>query len=164
MNPPDLVTVLVEPQRDGSLSASFIADGPVPKDSRGHLDMDALVEAVDLALLAHYGDALRDRVVAIQIGWYPWGDKNPPKGPGYPKAWLMFEIRQAEGGGYEAVAEEDPPIAVRVDRLRELPDAVTARVLERWPALQGHPGPAMLSWERDLAGGQFRDAATPTDR
>ena len=46
---PDLVTVLVAHQPDGTLAAEFIGEGSLPPDSHGYADMGTLVSAVERA-------------------------------------------------------------------------------------------------------------------
>src|SRR6202011_3832642 len=62
---PNLVTVLVENRRDGTLAAEFIGEGSLPADSGGYSDMDALVSEVDREALALYCSPPSEPTVAI---------------------------------------------------------------------------------------------------
>ena len=44
---PDLITVIAEPDKDGSLKAWYVGEGSYPAESTGYVSMDALVAAVD---------------------------------------------------------------------------------------------------------------------
>lgn len=63
---PDLVTVVVDAQRDGRLKTIFVGDGTMPRDSSAYDDMDALVSAVDCNVIALYQPLLQNRAMGFQ--------------------------------------------------------------------------------------------------
>ncbi len=158
---PDLVTVVVEPQRDGRLKTIFVGDGTMPSDSATYDDMDSLVSAVDRSAIALYQPLLRNRGMGFQYAWYPWGnDQKALKIGGGPKAFLMFEIRQSSDG-YHAWLLTDQEMSIRTSRLAELPDALASAAGARWPAIAGYAIPGFFHWNRELVDGAFRDVETP---
>lgn len=158
---PDLVTVIVEAQRDGRLKPFFVGDGTMPRDSRAYDDMDALVSAVDGDVIALYRPQLNERAMGFQYAWYPWGnDQKALKIDGGPKAYLMFEIRQS-ADGYQAWLLTDPGLSIHTARLAELPDAMASTAVAHWPAIAGHAIPGFFHWNRELVNGAFRDVDTP---
>lgn len=158
---PDLVTVVVDAQRDSRLKAIFVGDGTMPRDSSAYHDMDALVSAVDRNVIALYQPLLQDRAMGFQYAWYPWGnDQKALKIGGGPKIFLMFEIHQSPGG-YEAWLLTDPAMSIGTARLAELPDAMASTAVARWPAIAGYAIPGFFHWNRELVSGAFRDVETP---
>lgn len=159
---PDLVTVLVAHQPDGTLEAEFIGEGSLPPDSRGYADMDTLVSAVERTVLDLYRSSPTETPVPMgfQYAWYPWGeDKKALKMPEGPREFLVFEIRQSIGG-YEAWLPGEP-IATASPRLAELPSILANKTVERWPTLVGRAIPGMLHWNRELTAVGFRDLPIP---
>jgi hypothetical protein len=160
---PDLVTVMVEHQPDGTLSAGFIGEGSLPPDSDGHADMDSLVNAVDRIVLDLYQPSPSEtsKRMGFQYAWYPWADdKKALKQPGAPKEFLLFEIRQSVGG-YQVWLATDPAISTVSPRLADLPSAISTVTYARWPALVGRAIPGMFHWNRELTAAGFRDLAVP---
>ena len=156
---PDLVTVMVEHQPDGTLNAEFMGEGSLPPDSGGYPDMDALVNAVERTVLDLYRSSPSQTPVPMgfQYAWYPWGDDTKAlKIPGGPAEFLLFEIRQSIGG-YEVWLPTDPAISTASPRLADLPSAIGNKAFERWPALVGRTIPGMLHWNRELTAAGFRD-------
>jgi hypothetical protein len=156
---PDLVTVIVEHQPDGSLDAKFIGEGTLPPDSGGYADMDALVSAVEHTVLGLYRSSPSDTAAPIgyQYAWYPWGDDTKAlKLPGGPEEFLLFEIRQSIGG-CEVWLPSDPAVLTVSHRLADLPAAICNVAFERWPGLVGRTIPGMLHWNRELTAVGFRD-------
>jgi hypothetical protein len=160
---PDLVTVLVAHQPDGTLEAEFIGEGSLPPESRGYADMDTLVSAVERAVLDLYRSSPTETPVPMgfQYAWYPWGeDKKALKMPGGPREFLVFEIRQSISG-YEVWLPTEPTISTASPRLAELPSLIAGKTLERWPTLVGRAIPGMLHWNRELTAVGFRDLPIP---
>lgn len=157
---PDLVTALIQVDSNGSLSVEFIGDPPQPKGKRGYSDIDALVEDVLETVRAAYQPHLGEATMGFQVAWYPW--KEPKKAPvldGLKDSYLMFEVRQVPGG-YEATLAQDSALTTNVTRLSELPQALEARAMERWPVLQGTSIPGMIHWNRNLSAMGFSDVST----
>ena len=160
---PDLVTVLVAHQPDGTLGAEFIGEGSLPPDSRGYADMDTLVSAVERAVLDLYRSSPTETPVPMgfQYAWYPWGeDKKALKMPDGPREFLVFEIRQSTGG-YEVWLPTEPTISTASLHLADLPSLIADKTVERWPTLVGRAIPGMLHWNRELTAGGFRDVPIP---
>lgn len=160
---PDLVTVMVEHQPDGTLSAQLIGEGTLPSDSGGYEDMDALVSAVDRTVIEFYRSSPSEdpAPIGFQYAWYPWeDDKKALKIPEGPREFLVFEIRQSIGG-YETWLPTDPAISAVSQHLAGLPSAIGGKTCERWPALLGRAIPGMLHWNRELTGVGFRDVPPP---
>lgn len=163
VRPPDLVTVLVAHQPDGTLEAEFIGEGSLPPDSRGYADMDTLVSAVERAVLDLYRSSPTETPVPMgfQYAWYPWGeDKKALKMPDGPREFLAFEIRQSSGG-YEVWLPTEPTISTASPRLADLPSLIADKTVERWPTLGGRAIPGMLHWNRELTAVGFRDLPIP---
>jgi hypothetical protein len=156
---PDLVTVLVGHQPDGSLDAQFIGEGTLPPDSGGYADMDAVVTAVERIVLELYRSSPTDTAapMGFQYAWYPWSeDKKALKIAGGPKEFLVFEIRQSTGG-YEAWLPQDRTISTVSPHLADLPAAICNLAFSRWPPLRRRTIPGMLHWNRELTAVGFRD-------
>lgn len=159
---PDLVTVVVEHQPDGSLDVSFVGEGSLPPGSGGYADMDTVVSAVERTALDLYRSSPSETPVPMgfQYAWYPWAeDKKALKTPGGPREFLVFEIRQSIGG-YEAWLPAEP-IATASQRLADLPSMLANKTVERWPTLVGRAIPGMLHWNRELTAVGFRDLPIP---
>jgi hypothetical protein len=156
---PDLVTVIVEHQPDGTLDATFVGEGTLPPDSGGYPDMDGLVSAVERVVLDLYRSSPSEAAVPMgfQYAWYPWGgDTKALKIPGGPDEFLLFEIRQSMGG-FEAWLPSEPAVSAISSRLADLPAAICGVAFGRWPALVGRTIPGMLHWNRELTAVGFRD-------
>jgi hypothetical protein len=163
---PDLVTVVVEHQPDGTLGAEFVGEGSLPPDSGGYADMDALISAVERTALDLYRSSPSETPVPMgfQYAWYPWAeDKKALKLPGGPRKFLVFEIRQSIGG-YEAWLPGEPTISTASPRLAGLPPLIAEKTTERWPTLIGRAIPGMLHWNRELTAVGFRDLPIPGSR
>jgi hypothetical protein len=158
---PDLVTALVETKADGSLRVEFIGDPPQPKGDSGHSDIDSLAAGVLDTVRDAYQPLLGEATMGFQFAWYPWKEsKKGPRLEGVKDSFLMFEVRQVPGG-YRASLADDPSLAVSVTLLRDLPTALEAKAMERWPVLQTTSIPGMIHWNRNLSATGFSDVATP---
>jgi hypothetical protein len=154
---------MAEHDHDGTLSAELIGEGSLPPGSGGYADMDALVTAVDRIVIDMYRPTLSEtsKPMGFQYAWYPWAeDKRALKIPGGPREFLLFEIRQSNGG-YEAWLVADPATSTVSPRLDDLPSAISTVTCARWPALVGRAIPGMIHWNRELTAAGFRDVSVP---
>lgn len=157
---PDLVTVIVEPERRGTWKVMFAGSGSLPAVSTGHIDMDGLVTAVDKQIVALYLPHLAQDGMGVQYAWYPWGTPKAAKKrtPDVPNELLVFTIET--GLGYRASLAAEPGLQGVATSLRQLPDVIAAAVRARWPGLGDRPPPAMFTWHRTLT----PPGAQPTTR
>lgn len=152
---PDLVTAIVEPERDRTWKVMFVGSGALPAESKGHRDMDALVAAVDREIAFMYQPRVGPEGLGVQYAWYPWGTPKPAKKgtPDMPTSALVFVIET--GLGFRAALDGDPGLQGVAARLAQLPDVIAAAVRARWPGLGDRPPPAMLTWNRTLTARGF---------
>ena len=161
---PDLVTVIVELGRQGTWKVVFTGSGSLPAASTGHVDIDALVTAVDKQIVDLYLPHLAKGGMGVRYAWYPWGRLKPAKKgtPDVPTEFLVFAIET--GLGYRATLAGEPGLQGVATRLSQLPAIIGAAVRARWPGLGDRPPPAMFTWNRTLmppASGANRRSQTP---
>ena len=147
---PDLVTVIVEPGRQQRWKVMFTGSGSLPAASTDHVDIDALVTAVDKQIVALYLPHLTQVGMGIRYAWYPWGTPKPARRgtPDAPTEILVFVIET--GLGYRATLAGEPGLHGVATSLKQLPDRIAAAVRARWPGLGTRPPPAMFTWNRTL--------------
>jgi hypothetical protein len=80
--------------------------------------------------------------------------------PAGPREFLVFEIRQSNGG-YKVWLPTEPTISTASPRLADLPSLVADKTVARWPTLVGRAIPGMLHWNRELTAVGFRDVPIP---
>lgn len=158
---PDLVTAIVEQERNGTWKVMFVGSGSLPTDSKGHADMDALVATIDREITFMYQPRVGPEGLGVQYAWYPWGTPKPAKKgtPDVPTTFLIFDIET--GLGYRASLDGEPGLQGVASRLAQLPDIVAAAVRARWPGLGDRPPPAMFAWNRVLTPAGFQPYTRP---
>ena len=140
-----LVTAVITPDHDGSVSVSFIGDTRKPTDTTLAALTEASLEHLD-HLIARSN---RSRPLGVQYAWYPWPDNaKRVKGGDLLNDYLIFDV-QRNRTGYKAFLAARHDLHVSAPTFAELAPALESYMANRL-GIERQPLRGCITWNRIL--------------
>lgn len=141
--------------KNGLFAAEYDEDRRRPKDVPPTASLAELCASLDEAISKRYHGKLPPAGLTVSYDMFPWRDAEVPKelADQIGTDFLVFNVTE-DGAGFMA-RDKPTGLAVTAATLDELPGAVQAAALSRWP-LFAPDVPAALNWRRLLTNVGFR--------